>query len=265
MDKDWYQLLSQPTHNTRIDKDMVIVMRDGVRLAADVYRPDANGKFPALLSVSPYSKDVQKLPVREYPTDRDLGNGGIECGDTDYFVSRGYVHVIADARGTGMSEGGYRVFSAKEQQDGHDLIEWIAAQLWCNGKVGMLGSSNFAMIQLLVAAQQPPHLKAICPVDSATDMYRHWGYHGGMLNVSFVSTWWDGSLVVNGVGPSGMDAEETERARQALMNDAEVRSYPRLWKGRVTSIRSLIMCRPCATRATPSITRPSTPPTCCCR
>ena len=230
MIQDWHELLSRPEYGTRTEKDIFVTMRDGVRLAADVYRPDGDGKFPALLSVSPYSKDVQKLPVREYPTDRDLGNGGIECGDTDYFVSRGYVHVIADARGTGVSEGGYRVFSEKEQQDGYDLIEWIAAQPWCNGNVGMLGSSYFAMIQLLVAAQQPPHLKAICPVDSATDFYRHWGYHGGMLNVSFVSTWWDGSLVVNNVGPSDLEAAQTESIRENLMNDPEIRAYPRLWK-----------------------------------
>jgi predicted acyl esterase len=205
-------------------------MRDGVRLCVDIYRPDAEGRFPALLGTSPYSKDVQKLPVYEYPTDRELGNGGIEAGDSEYFVSRGYVHVIADARGTGMSEGAYRVFSEKEQQDGYDLVEWIAQQPWCSGNVGMIGSSYFGMIQLLTAAQQPPHLKAIFPVDSTTDFYRHWAYHGGILHSSFLSTWWEGSLVVNTADEPPLAKAERERMIAAQKEKREIASNPRLWK-----------------------------------
>ena len=74
---DWHARLSPPRYRTRVERDVRITMRDGVRLCADIYRPDAPGSFPALLSASPYSKDVQKLPVHEYSTDRELGNGGI--------------------------------------------------------------------------------------------------------------------------------------------------------------------------------------------
>jgi uncharacterized protein len=227
---DWHARLSPPQYRMKVEKNVRVTMRDGVRLCVDIYRPDAAGPFPALLGTSPYSKEVQKLPVYEYPTDRELGNGGIEAGDTEYFVSRGYVHVIADARGTGYSEGAYRVFSMKEQQDGYDLIEWIGGQSWCNGNVGMIGSSYFAMIQLLVAAQQPPHLKAIFPVDSTTDLYRHWAYHGGILHSSFLSTWWEGSLVAHSAEPTDLPDEELKRIVAAQKENPDLKCNPRMWK-----------------------------------
>ena len=230
MNKDWHESVSQPRYETAIEKDIFVSMRDGVRIAVDIYRPNnTNGKFPALLGMSPYSKDLQKLPIFEFPTDRELGNGGIEAGDSDYFVSRGYVHVIADVRGTGISEGSYRIFTTKEQEDGYELIEWIARQPWCDGNVGMLGMSYFGMIQLLVAAQNPPHLKAIFPVDAATDMYRHWSYHGGILH-KYVSGFWDGSLVVNSSDAADLPEEEWKGIAGALMLHPDIRSYPRAIK-----------------------------------
>jgi len=230
MNKDWHELVSRPQHRVNTEKDVFVGMRDGVRVAVDIYRPDANVKVPALLGISPYGKDVQKLPIFEYPTDRDLGNGGIEAGDTEYFVSRGYAHVIAEARGTGASEGSYGVFTGKEQQDGYDLVEWIAKQPWCDGNVGMLGMSYFGMIQLLVAAQNPPHLKAIFPVDAATDMYRHWAYHGGILHLSFLATWWDSSLVVNSAKRADLPPAELKAIVENLLDDPDVRCHPRLYK-----------------------------------
>src|SRR3989304_2356745 len=136
MTQDCHSRLSQPQYRTKAEENVWVTMREGVRLCLDISHPYVEGKFPALLSTSPYSKEVQKLPVYDYPTDRELGNGGIEAGNTEYFVSRGYVHVIADARGTGYSEGAYRVYNMKEQQDGYDLVEWLAKTSWCNGNVG---------------------------------------------------------------------------------------------------------------------------------
>ncbi|OGA02985.1 MAG: hypothetical protein A3H35_20820 [Betaproteobacteria bacterium RIFCSPLOWO2_02_FULL_62_17] len=230
MSEDWHDQVSQPKYGLKAEKDVFVTMRDGVRIAVDVYRPECGEKVPALLGISPYAKDVQSLPIFEFPTDRDLGNGGIEAGDTAYFVARGYAHVIAESRGTGVSEGEYGVFGEREQQDGYDLVEWIASQPWCNGKVGMLGMSYFGMIQLLVAAQNPPHLKAIFPIDAATDMYRHWGYHGGLLHLSFLSTWWDSSLVVNHADRSPSPAAEVKPIVEALLEHPDVRSHPRLYK-----------------------------------
>jgi len=191
MTVDWRDLISQPEYKVKVEKDVFIRMRDGTRIAADIYRPDAEGEFPALLSTSCYGKGIQKLPIpKGTPIDFRIGNAGIEAGNSEYFVTRGYVHVITDSRGTGYSEGGYRYLSTKEQEDGYDLVEWIAEQSWCTGNVGMLGMSYFAMLQYLVAAQQPPHLKAIFPFEGTTDIYRAFGYHGGIFDFGFFFQWW---------------------------------------------------------------------------
>lgn len=178
---------SKPIYKMKPERDIYVKMRDGIKSAVDIYRPDAEGKFPALLSMSPYSKDVQMLELpRGYGMNYEWAN--IEAGDTEFWVSRGYVHVIADVRGTGLSEGEFcGWFSMKEQEDGYDLVEWIAAQPWCNGNVGMLGISWFAVIQYLVAAQQPPHLKAINPHDGWGDLYRDTVYHGGMFSPAWTA------------------------------------------------------------------------------
>ncbi len=223
--KDWHELVSQPRHKMRVDKDVRIRMRDGTQICADIYRPASDGRYPALLSLSGYGKDIQKLPVPDYPTDSVLGNGGIESGDSEYFVSRGYVHVIADARGTGLSEGAYRILTRKEQEDGHDLVEWMASQKWCNGNVGMLGMSYFGMIQYLVAAQNPPHLKAICPVDASADQYRHFNRHGGIADIVFAFQWW-AHILAHTVEPPDIPAAELRRTIEELKNDPDIRSFP---------------------------------------
>lgn len=171
---------SKPVYKMKSEKNLYVKVRDGISIACDVYHPDAEGKFPALLGMSPYGKDVQMLKVPGKPRlSAEWGN--IEAGDTEFFVTRGYAHVLADVRGTGYSEGSYDICQRKEQEDGYDLVEWIARQPWCDGNVGMLGVSYYAFIQYLVAAQQPPHLKAIFPHDGWADMYRDISHHGGIL------------------------------------------------------------------------------------
>ena len=150
-----YRNLSAPAHGMRSDQDVAAVMRDGVELLADVHRPEDDGRFPALISASPYPRQIQ-----------DLGApmGFIEAGASDFWVPRGYVHVIANLRGTGGSGGTFGFFDAQERRDMHDLVEWAAAQPWCDGNVGMIGISYFAMSQLEAAVERPPHLRAIFPV-----------------------------------------------------------------------------------------------------
>ncbi len=223
--RDWHEFTSQPKYKVKVKKDVRIKTRDGVHLAADVYYPDVEGRFPALLSVSCYGKDIQKLPVPDVPINPLFGNGGIEAGDTDYFVSRGYVHVIADSRGTSYSEGTFRLLTSKEQEDGYDLIEWIAKQPWCDGNVGMLGMSYFAWMQYLFAAQNPPHLKAICPVDACTDYYRHLCYHGGIFNIGFPFQWWE-HILANKVSPPDLPDSDLKRIVEELKNNEDIRSFP---------------------------------------
>ena len=190
MNDNWHELISQPRYKVKVERDVIIPSRDGVPIAADIYYPDSNERFPALVGISPYGKDVQKLPIGDYPTDTKLMNGGIEGGNSDYIVERGYVHILADSRGSGQSGGAYRVFTQKEFESGYDVIEWAAKQPWCNGNVGLFGMSYFAMIQYGIAALNPPHLKAIFPHDGAADIYRHWAYHGGIMDLGFAQHWW---------------------------------------------------------------------------
>ena len=176
--------LSQPQYKMVVEKDVMIPMRDGVMIAANIYRPDAPGTFPALHAADSYQKDmvniVPTLPIFHC----------VEVNDIEYFVSRGYVFVHTDSRGTGHSlQGEWAFWSQEEQTDLYDMIEWIAAQDWCSGKVGMLGESLLAWVQWFAACQQPPHLACILPWDAGADMYRDVAWHGGMMSVGFPTAW----------------------------------------------------------------------------
>ncbi|BBY16408.1 CocE/NonD family hydrolase [Mycolicibacterium litorale] len=172
-----YRDLSEADHRVRHDVNRAVPMRDGVTLLADVHRPDADGRFPALIAASPYPRQIQDLGAPA---------GFIEAGVTDFWVPRGYVHVIANMRGTAGSGGDFGFFDAQERRDMYDLVEWAAAQPWCDGKVGMIGISYFAMAQLEAAVERPPHLKAIFPVAVTADLYEA-AVHHGLLSSSFIT------------------------------------------------------------------------------
>ncbi len=116
-----YRELSEPSSGIQRLDDVVVPMRDGTHLLADVHSPNTDGRFPALVSASCYPRQIQ-----------DIGApmGFIEAGATDFFVPRGYVHVIANVRGTGQSGGEFTFFDGVERRDMHDLVEWAAAQSW---------------------------------------------------------------------------------------------------------------------------------------
>ena len=224
----WRSKVSQPQYKMKIVRDVMIPTRDGTRIACDLYLPEAAGRFPALLSYSLYGKDVQHFVGGRAPLSPLKGNGGQEAGDSEYFVTRGYAHVIADARGAGDSEGVFCYQGVKEQEDGSDIIEWMAQQPWCDGNCGMFGMSYFAVIQYMVAAQQPPHLKTIVPYEALTDRYRQSTYHGGLMNVGFWEQWW-GHTSVGKMPPlshEDLSEEEIKRRVAALMETPEVRSSP---------------------------------------
>ena len=227
---EWKNRVSQPTHRMQVDRGVTLTARDGTVLACDVYRPQAPGRYPALLSYSHYGKDLQRVTGKRSPLNPLIGNGGLEAGDSEYFVTRGYVHVIADARGSGDSAGEYCYQGLNEQTDGYDIIEWMAAQTWCDGNCGMLGMSYFAVMQYMVAAQQPPHLKAIVPYEALTDRYRQSVYHGGLLNEGFWHQWW-GHVSVDGMRPLSyeyLSEEEIQSRVSALMATPEIQHSPYL-------------------------------------
>ena len=168
------------------ERDVMVPMRDGVSLAVDVFRPDDDDKFPVLLGMSPYGKGIQSLSIPIQPDRSPIHHTPTEAGNPEYFTARGYVHSVADVRGTGISEGEYLGWMSKQEaEDGYDLVEWAAAQPWCDGNVGMVGISYFGTIQLPVAAEQPPHLKAIMPWNAPADFYRESTHHGGILQSFF--------------------------------------------------------------------------------
>ena len=173
---------SPPRFRIVADTGARIPMRDGITLAADVYRPAAPGeKFPAVVAVSPYSRQLQRT---------DVAIGQNEAGLTEFWVPRGYGHVVVDVRGSNDSEGAWDMFGPTEQQDVAEAIEWVARQPWCTGKVGMVGCSYFGRSQVLVSSRaQPPSLTAIFPYDAATDAYRDSFFHGGIPADGFARSW----------------------------------------------------------------------------
>ena len=146
-------------------------MRDGVRLAADVYLPETAGRWPTVLVRTPYSRRAGS--IRSYL----------------YFLHRGYAVVAEDVRGRYASEG---VFTSTDREgpDGDDTINWIAEQRWSNGRVAMAGSSYLGMVQWWAAVQGNPHLDAISPMCSGDDEYLDRYYStGGALKVGQRLLW----------------------------------------------------------------------------
>jgi uncharacterized protein len=173
-----YRNLSAPQYAMTQENDIAVPMRDGINLLADIYRPDADDTFPVLIAASPYPRQIQNTGAPM---------GFIEAGASDFWVPRGYVHVIANLRGTSGSEGTFGFMDRQERRDVHDLVEWAATQPWSDGNVGMLGISYFASTQIEAATQQPPHLKAIFALEATTDLYQS-AVHNGLMSSSFVTT-----------------------------------------------------------------------------
>jgi hypothetical protein len=229
---------SKPVYQVKVEKDVYITMRDGVRLAADIFRPDAEGKFPAVLAYGQYGKELDEWGLTFPPQARPspLWDGAIEAGDTKYIVPHGYAHIVADARGTGKSEGECCGFIGTggdwEGKDCYDLVEWIAQQDWCDGNVGMVGISTLASVQILAAAEQPPHLKAIFCNGGHYDMYE-WAIHGGifwlMPRAALEGRGGDSGVAWKNVISAAMkklSKEEFERRVQERLNDPDVKNYP---------------------------------------
>ncbi|MGV9709350.1 CocE/NonD family hydrolase [Gordonia sp. NPDC003424] len=174
-----FRNLSEPTHTMTETDDVAVPMRDGIDLRADLFRPDTESPAPALVSFSAYPRQIQntRAPL-----------GFVEAGASDFFVPRGYVHVIANARGTGGSDGTWTFFDQQERDDLYDLIEWVAAQPWCDGNVGMLGISYFAMVQISAAVEKPPSLKAILPLGTNENCFDLVSHHGLFVS-SFMGSW----------------------------------------------------------------------------
>jgi hypothetical protein len=168
--------------------DVELQLRDGVSLLLDIYRPQrAGARFPALVALSPYTRQMQRESVPWASN---------EAGIVEFWVPRGYAQVIVDVRGTNGSGGDWALMGPIEQEDYVEVIEWVAAQPWCNGRVGMVGCSYFGMAQNLAAAHDPPSLRAIFPYDAQTDIYRTRFFPGGIPN-AFANFWFTQVVLLN--------------------------------------------------------------------
>jgi len=141
-----------------------IPMRDGIHLGAIVYRPEQPGKFPALVYRTPYGVDdydaYAELPLKA--------------------AKQGYVVFLVDVRGRLSSEGEFEAYR-NEKKDGYDVIEWVAKQTYCNGKVGTYGGSYPGIVQWQAMAESPPHLTAAAPEMTPIGSH-HFFYYGGAFS-----------------------------------------------------------------------------------
>ena len=148
------------------ERNVMVTMRDGTRLATDVFRPDAPGRFPVLINRGPYGKD-------DYVASPDHS--------VWFFPTHGYVVLSQDCRARFESEGDYYNPLFQEVQDGYDTVEWAARQLWSNGRVGTTGQSYLGATQYTLATNNPlpPQLQAMAPVSASSDFHQSWVYHTG--------------------------------------------------------------------------------------
>ena len=184
-----------------VQKDVMIQMRDGVRMAADIYLPAKNGvalsdKFPTILERTPYNKEAPGA-VRE----------------AIWFTQHGYAVVKTDVRGRFKSEGVWRMM-LDDGRDGYDTIEWIARQQWSNGKTGMVGTSYPGGTQHAAAEMNPPHLTTIIPVDSLSNVGIAGFRHSGAFELRFVN--W----IFNIAGPDAKEGIENPVIGEALKKNA---------------------------------------------
>ena len=167
-------------YSIKFEPHIPLPLGDGTMTYVDVFRPDAPGKFPALLQRTPYDKSSPNS--RSGPVDAIRG------------AMNGYAMVIQDVRGRHSSEGEFYTF-VNEAEDGFNSVEWVAGQPWCNGKVGMYGVSYVGATQWLSAKAKPPSLVAIAPGVTAADYHEGWAWQGGAFELGFNLSWAVGPLV----------------------------------------------------------------------
>ncbi|MGE3820785.1 MAG: CocE/NonD family hydrolase [Isosphaeraceae bacterium] len=192
-------------YEVHVEKNVTILARDGVKLSADVYRPARDGKpvegrFPTLLTRTPYDKSGAEREGR-------------------FYAERGYNVVANDVRGRYASEGVWRLI-ADDPADGYDVVEWIAARPWSDGKVGTFGTSYPGGTQHALAEMNPPHLTTMVPVDALSNCGVSGMRHGGAFELRFMN--W----IFNTGAPNSRPALADEHLRAALQeNGRRIREH----------------------------------------
>ncbi|MBZ5525388.1 MAG: CocE/NonD family hydrolase [Acidobacteriia bacterium] len=198
----------------RIEHNVMIPMRDGVRLAANVFRPETKDRLPVILTRTPYGKN---------------GKAFFDAGR--YYAQHGYVYIVQDVRGRGDSGGEFRPWI--EGQDGFDSIEWAARQAWSSGRVGTIGGSYAAFDQWQAAEEQPPHLKAMIVSSTPPDLF-----DSTYINRVFDMDAIEWAIVTNGHAMQEFPTEEQRKAYDHLpvftMDEAFGWHLDRSWRDLIT-------------------------------
>ncbi len=191
-DASWKNYSRSPDYPNAVTLPLqFITTKSGDKLAvlisvpADAYGRQIPGKFPVILTQTAYRIDLGNLLGTIVPSDTTLLIGG----EDKFMIKRGYITVAVDVRGTGMSSGITHLIGVQEQADYGDVVNWITRQPWCNGNIGLAGTSYLGITSLLTAEQQNPAVKAVFAEVPMGDPYRATVAPGGLLNANFISIW----------------------------------------------------------------------------
>ena len=219
-------------HDIRFVKDEQVPLPDGVKILTDVYLPaDTDEPLPAIIAWSPYGKNSGNAErfknlfgLLGLDQKRMSGLQKFEGPDPDFWCANGYAIVYPDPRGIGRSEGDSTMLGTQEGQDGADLVEWVARQPWCNGKVAMSGTSYLSFSQWFIAAERPEHLVCTQVTEALTDGYRDMCLVGGMPDYVFTEG------IQNNHEGFGLREDVAEESRQYPYAD-----HP-LWQDKIARV-----------------------------
>ncbi|MFB7652419.1 MULTISPECIES: CocE/NonD family hydrolase [unclassified Streptomyces] len=217
-----------------LEKDVAVTLRDGATIYVDVLRPASAEKVPVIVAWSPYGKGQGTSPsvmgvFNLVGLDNGIMSGlaKFEAPDPAYWCAQGYAICNPDIRGVANCEGDSVLWDRQEGRDCYDLIEWLAVQDWCTGKVAMSGTSYLAVSQWFTAAEQPPHLAAINPWEGVSDVYRDLVMRGGLPDHGFARQLRDYSFWGNG----SKEDIIAEADRYPLMNE--------LWENKIPQFENI--------------------------
>ena len=209
----------------RVEGRVPVVMRDGVKLYADIYRPQREGRFPVLVVRTPYG--VQRDGMHESKI---------------RFAQSGYAVVIQDVRGRYESEGKWEPFR-NEAEDGYDTIQWAAQQPWSNGKVATEGGSYLGHVQWRAASQAPPNLVTAFPAVASTSIYNNWAYFRWSVP-ALLQLWLGSGSHATTHHAASILARRGFRSRRVALHEHSLASAAGNWRS------ACLRTRPCSTIAT---------------